>query len=234
MASKYLNLSTDDTLGGNTPSDYLAVSQKAIKTYVDNNSGGGGSVDIDNNSITKNTSDELQTIGVINQNNTTIAIKTWTGTKAQYDAIATKDANTLYNITDDTDVTLPLLELLYPVGSIYIGTMATCPLATLGVGTWQLISTGLVKAGNIPVKGNGLSLGMTNGTVNAGTSIYNQYEMAYMQSSYGDAVGNTHSNSLPSTANYQTWGVTTDSTKSGLVADTSSLELSCNIWERIS
>lgn len=42
MASKYLNLSTDDTLGGNTPSDYLAASQKAIKTYVDNNSGGGG------------------------------------------------------------------------------------------------------------------------------------------------------------------------------------------------
>lgn len=42
MASKYLNLSTDDTLGGNTPSDYLAVSQKAIKTYVDNNSGGSG------------------------------------------------------------------------------------------------------------------------------------------------------------------------------------------------
>ena len=37
MASKYLNLSTDDTLGGNTPSDYLTVSQKAIKTYVDNN-----------------------------------------------------------------------------------------------------------------------------------------------------------------------------------------------------
>lgn len=29
------------------------------------------------------------------------ALKYWTGTKAQYDAIATKDANTLYNITDD-------------------------------------------------------------------------------------------------------------------------------------
>ena len=43
MASKFLNLSTDTTLGGNAPSDELAVSQKAIKTYVDSHSGGGGS-----------------------------------------------------------------------------------------------------------------------------------------------------------------------------------------------
>lgn len=43
MAKKYLNLSTDTTLGGNSPSDFKACSEKAIKTYVDNNSGGGGS-----------------------------------------------------------------------------------------------------------------------------------------------------------------------------------------------
>lgn len=40
--TKFLNISTDATLGGNAPSDELAVSQKAIKTYVDNHSGGGG------------------------------------------------------------------------------------------------------------------------------------------------------------------------------------------------
>lgn len=40
---KYLNLSTDTTLGGNSPSDVLAVSQKAVKTYIDNNSGGSAS-----------------------------------------------------------------------------------------------------------------------------------------------------------------------------------------------
>lgn len=60
------------------------------------------SPDIDEKSITLNSSDELQTIGVINQNNTTTALKQWSGTKAQYVAIATKDANTIYNITDDT------------------------------------------------------------------------------------------------------------------------------------
>jgi len=58
-------------------------------------------VDADGKSITRNTDDQLQTVGIINQNDTTTALKTWSGTKAQYDAIVTKDANTLYNITDD-------------------------------------------------------------------------------------------------------------------------------------
>lgn len=105
------------------------------------------SPDIDNKSITTNLSDELQTVGVIDKNNTSNAIKTWTGTKAQYDAIVTKDGNTLYNITDDTDVTLTLLNALYPIGSIYIGTMNACPLATLGVGTWQLVASDRVLQG---------------------------------------------------------------------------------------
>lgn len=106
------------------------------------------SPDLDNKSITKNTSQELQTIGVIDSNNTTNAIKTWTGTKAQYNAIVTKDPNTLYNITDDTDVSLTILEALYPVGSIYITTASSCPLATLISGsTWTLVSSGRVLQG---------------------------------------------------------------------------------------
>jgi hypothetical protein len=96
--TKFLNLSTDTTLGGNAPSDELAVSQKAIKTYVDNH-GGGGSVAIDNSTITKNADDEIQAVAVIDQN-TGIA-KTWTGTMAEYEAIVTKDPETEYIITDD-------------------------------------------------------------------------------------------------------------------------------------
>lgn len=98
MPSKFLNLSTDDTLGGNSPSNDVAVSQKSIKKYIDDHSGGGGSVSVDGISINRNASNELQTIGVINQNDTTTAIKTWTGTKAQYDAIVSKDPNTLYEV----------------------------------------------------------------------------------------------------------------------------------------
>ena len=40
--TKFLNISTDNTLGGNAPSDELVVSQKAIKEYVDGQAGGGG------------------------------------------------------------------------------------------------------------------------------------------------------------------------------------------------
>lgn len=92
-----------------------------------------------------NTTYDIKAKTVVDQNGG--SLKYWTGTKAQYDAIVTKDANTLYNIIDDTDVTLSLLELLYPVGSIYIGTMATCPLATLGIGTWQLVAADRVLQG---------------------------------------------------------------------------------------
>lgn len=39
--TKFLNISTDTDLGGNSPSDSTVCSQKAIKTYVDTHSGGG-------------------------------------------------------------------------------------------------------------------------------------------------------------------------------------------------
>ena len=98
----------------------------------------------DGKSISKSSNNKLQAIGVLDAQNTANALKTWTGTKAQYDAIATKDNNTIYHITDDTDVTLTLLNTLYPVGAIYIGTCANCPLQVLGVGTWALKSDNFI------------------------------------------------------------------------------------------
>lgn len=91
--SRFLNLDTDGTLSAN--SDEIVPSQKAVKTYVDAKSS------IDNNSVTRNSNEQIQTIGVIDQNAPTTAIKKWTGTKAEYDAIATKDPNTDYEVTDD-------------------------------------------------------------------------------------------------------------------------------------
>ena len=198
---------------------------------------GSASVAIDSKSITKNASDELQTVGVIDSNNTTNAIKTWTGTKAQYDAIVTKDATTLYNITDDTDVTLPLLELLYPVGSLYIATsnVSVCPLAVLGVGTWQQkANSTLVTDINTtaPVVGNGMALGITDGSVNAGLSNYSNSTLETRTGNYGVSVGtaNTGSNISGQTS----LGVTTDATKSGIEANIASTTLSVTIWERVS
>lgn len=145
--TKFLNISTDNTLGGNLPSDVVVSSQKAIKDYVDSH-GGGGSTAFDNLSITQNSSLQIQTVGVINSRDISTAVKTWTGTRAQYDAIVSKDSNTLYNITDDTDVSLTILEALYPIGSVYITTANTCPLSALISGsTWELVSSGRVLQG---------------------------------------------------------------------------------------
>lgn len=84
-----------------------------------------------------NTTYDIKAKSIVDTNSG--SVKFWTGTKAQYDAIATKDATTLYNIVDDTDVTLSLLELLFPIGAVYFGTMSVCPLETLGIGTWQAL-----------------------------------------------------------------------------------------------
>ena len=189
------------------------------------------SVNPDNKSITTNSSDQLQTIGVINQNDTTTAIKTWTGTKAQYDAILSKDANTLYNVTDDTDVSLTILETLYPVGSIYITTNVACPLSTLIAGsTWVLVSSGIVKAGDIPCKGNGMTLGLTDGTYTNGLTSSPLGYGLFATGQIGN-IGETVVTDQPMSTGKLT-GVTTDATKSGIIADTSSLTLAVNIFER--
>lgn len=46
----------------------------------------------------------------------------------------------------DTEFETRLNEL-YPVGSIYIGTGNQCPIAVLGVGTWQLVASDKVLQG---------------------------------------------------------------------------------------
>lgn len=105
MPTKFYNLDVDTTLGGNSPSDTAVSSQKAIKTYVDNHSG-SGSVAIDNTTITKNASDQIQAIAVIDQNSG--IIKPWSGTGEEYEDISEIDPDTLY-ITDDLG--LPATEI---------------------------------------------------------------------------------------------------------------------------
>lgn len=61
------------------------------------------------------------------------------------------DARISTNMARTSDVNnsiMAILASLYPIGSVYIGTMATCPLQTLGIGTWQLVSSGRVLQGS--------------------------------------------------------------------------------------
>ena len=61
---------------------------------------GSSSISIDNNTITNNSNDMIQTVGVIDKK-TGNSDKFWTGTLEEYNAITNKDDNTFYNITDD-------------------------------------------------------------------------------------------------------------------------------------
>ena len=162
-----LSVSSNDTWNYNTSSILVngssisgvmdvqsrLVSGTNIKTINNTSLLGSGNISIsttpsiDNKSITTNGSSQLQTVGVINSRDSSTAIKTWTGTKNQFDAIVTKDSNTLYNVTDG-GIETSLLEVLYPVGSIYITTNASCPLASLISGsTWTLVGSGRVLQG---------------------------------------------------------------------------------------
>lgn len=114
----------------------LSYSSNVLQLLDQNGNGLGSSVtiqsspDIDNKSITTNSDDELQTVGVIDQNNTTNAIKTWIGTKAQYDAIVTKDSNTQYTCTDSGEIYLGTDLIANKAGNRNIGEIipSTIPL----------------------------------------------------------------------------------------------------------
>lgn len=205
---------------------------------------------IDNVTITENSSDELQTVAVID-NRSGNAIKTWTGTKAQYDALVsggTVDANTLYNITDDTNTTLTLLELLYPVGAIYIGTCASCPLATLGIGTWQLVSTGRVLQGKNTGQnpGDTVAAGLPNITGSISPTILTGANNYYALPAHG-ASGAFGTNSNTTRPYFTTTGTSTATRDTGINIDASRSSLIygnsttvqppayiVNIWERVS
>ena len=80
MTSKFLNISTDNTLGGASPSDETVVSQKAIKDYVDNHGGttytAGTGIDITSDVISVDS-----TVVTTNTNQDITGVKTFIGDK---------------------------------------------------------------------------------------------------------------------------------------------------------
>lgn len=78
----------------------------------------------------------------------------------------------------------------------------------------------LTLASYVPVRGNGIALGITNGTDLLGLSNSSPNGLSVYTGLYGKGVGATWSGTHPTVANLGT-GVTTDGTKSGLIAETS-------------
>ena len=138
---------------------------------------------------------------------------------------------------DYTTITNTVLNIIYPVGSVYIGTQSTCPLATLISGSsWSTIATNIVVGvnTNVPVKGNGMTLGVTkdNSTVNTLIGSYGIWSGAsgtnLFVDNYNKNIGSSSShNNVPGAI-----GVTTDSSKSGIVGTVTRTNLAVNIWKR--
>lgn len=86
------------------------------------------------------------------------------------------------------------------------------------------LSVGIPLAGDIPVVGNGMTLGLTNGTNYTGLAQPNNNVATLFQADngYGQPVGT--GTSYTNRGGSLSLGVTTDSTKSGLIADTSAVE----------
>ena len=191
----------------------------------------------DEQTITLTSNNTLQTQGVINSNSGNV-IKYWTGTRAEYDAIVTKDANTLYNVVDDSAITYSMLELLYPIGSIYIGTMETCPMTVLMPNTvWELKSQDRVLqgAGTRGSVGDTLNESLPNIKGNCGGNF-----VTHMSSSQGaGALRYTkHGNGLGDAGgNMPYGGITFDASRSSSTyQDNAPVQQDAylvNIWERV-
>ena len=124
-----------------------------------------------------------------------------------------------------------LLSTLYPVGSIYIGTQNSSPLATLIAGSqWQKIATQVVTNVNtgVAVYGNGKTLGLTDGRANYG--IYNPGSANVNSCSNFNANINTYAS--PKGGTGYTLGVVQDANNSGLTGSLSRTNLSLNISKR--
>lgn len=122
---------------------------------------------------------------------------------------------------------------VYPVGSLYFGTQSTCPLAAIIDGsTWEKVGSSLITSVNtsVPVKGNGTTIGLTNGTTNAGLTVNNAHMLIASPGNYGKPVDgtNTELNNL----NNKRLGLTTDASKSGIVGTVTRTALTVNIWKR--
>lgn len=73
---------------------------------------------------------------------------TATGKTVNVDLYQTTAGKSVLDLSKPDTILAPqLLDMIYPVGSIYITTNATCPIADLGVGTWELVAEDRVLQG---------------------------------------------------------------------------------------
>ena len=83
--------------------------------------------------------------------------------------------------------------------------------------------------GTAPVVGNGMSLGLTNGTTNFAIRSYSQNAYLHPTGAYGQPIG-SDIGTAPSVNNDKSIGITLDATKSGIIAQLSDITTSLDCY----
>lgn len=133
-----------------------------------------------------------------------------------------------------------IMGTVYPVGSLYFGTQSTCPLAAIIDGsTWEKVGSSLITSVNtsVPVKGNGKSLGWTNGDANFGCSQgdngYGWFFPSLTSEAYGKNIGVVQVGNVGTRpSGSKLMGLTSDANNSGIVGTITRTALTVNIWKR--
>lgn len=125
---------------------------------------------------------------------------------------------------------------LYPIGSIYIGTMAVCPLEVLGIGVWELKSKGRVLQGaNTETPGTTKKAGLPN--ITGGISTYeNRFDGASGSFSISGSSGaaNYHASGGGASVTWIDFNASRSSSIYGASSTVQPPAYIVNIWERIS
>ena len=102
---------------------------------------------------------------------------TATGKTVNVDLYQTTAGKSVLDLSKPDTILAPqLLDVIYPVGSIYITTNATCPIADLGIGTWELVAEDRVLqgAGTRGAVGTELAESLPNITGLFGYDVYSK------------------------------------------------------------
>ncbi len=157
----------------------------------------------------------------------------WRGTQAQYDAITTKNENTIYFIEDGN----AFLDCLYPIGSIYMSATLSTPAqvsAALG-GGWVSWGSGRVPVGVDTTQTEFNTVGKIGGekthtlTINEMPSHNHTTNIKYWGATAGDT-GHFHDIN----GNYGTQAYTSSNTGGGQAHNNLQPYITCYMYQRVS
>lgn len=120
---------------------------------------------------------------------------------------------------------------VYPVGSLFFSTASTCPLQTLGIGTWKKVGTSLTLSVNtsVPVKGNGKAMNIGGNWYLGNHSGIDNILQGRQSSSIPNASSNASGGGLTGELYL---GLSTDSSKSGIVGTVTRTQINVNVFQR--